>query len=98
MKWDQQKVLKFSEDRFGEQSAMDIAVRGNKEMSELLSSLCNGLVSNKDVAFECADIVIFMMQIAEKVGYDLLETVDEKMDINEGRKWKRNADGSFQHV
>ena len=98
MKWNQSQVLAFAEDRFGVNSALAIAVRGNKEMSELLSALSNNTVSNYDIAMECADIVIFMMQIAEKMGYDLLFLVDTKMDINENRKWERAADGSFQHV
>lgn len=98
MKWDQKQILDFAQDRFGENTALSIAVRGNKEMSELLSSLSHGVMSNYDVAIECADIVIFMMQISEKMGYDLLQLVDDKMDINVERKWGKNIDGSFQHI
>ena len=98
MKWDQRKILDWSTETFGEKSALSIAVRGNKEMSELLSALENGVVSEKEIAMECADMTVFMMQIAEKMGYDLLFLVDTKMDINEERQWEKKADGSFQHV
>lgn len=97
MKWTQKEVLAFAEDRFGENTPLAIAVRGNKEMSELLSALSNGTALEADMAMECADVTIFMMQICEKLGYDLLTLVDTKMDINERRSWKKAADGSFQH-
>ena len=98
MKWDQTKILDWSTETFGEKSALSIAVRGNKEMSELLSALENSVADKKEIAMECADIVIFMMQIAEKMDYDLLALVEMKMDINEERQWEKKADGSFQHV
>ena len=82
MKWDQRKILDWSTETFGEKSALSIAVRGNKEMSELLSALENGVVSEKEIAMEFADMTVFMMQIAEKMGYDLLFLVD----INEERQ------------
>lgn len=37
----------------------------------------------KEVAFEIADIQIYLIRIADKLGVDILSTVDEKILINE---------------
>lgn len=98
MEWSQKEVLAFAEDRFGKNTQLGIAVRSNKEMSELLSALSNGVTSQREIAMECADIVIFMMQIAEQAGFPLFDLVDEKMNINIDRTWRLLPDGSHQHV
>lgn len=51
----------------------------------------------EDIGPEAADVVIMLYQLADTVGFDLLDHVDEKMRINRGRKWKKLADGSYRH-
>lgn len=99
MKWNQKSIISWSRKTFGWHGALPIAIRGNKEMGELLSSLQNlsGAESAKLSAVEAADVTIFMMQVAETLGFDLMELVQEKMDINESRTWKLADDGSHQH-
>jgi hypothetical protein len=100
MKWTQKTIVVWARKTFGYHGPLPIAIRGNKEMSELLSSLQNlsGAESAKICAMEAADVTIFMLQIAENLGFDLMELVQEKMDINEARTWTLADDGSHQHV
>lgn len=100
MRWTQAAITKWAESKFGFNGPKPIAIRGNKEMAELLSSLENSgtLENSARSAMECADVIIFMMQTAERLGYDVLQLVDKKMDINVDRNWEMAADGSYQHV
>lgn len=99
MKWTQKNIVSWARKTFGWHSPLPIAIRGNKEMGELLSSLQNlsGAESARLCAMEAADVTIFMLQVAENLGFDLMELVDEKMEINERRTWKLADDGSHQH-
>lgn len=98
--WTQKSITEWAEGQFGYNGPLPIAVRGNKEMAELLSALQNwsGHKSAKIAAEECADVAIFLLQISERLGYDLLAEVQRKMDINEKRTWHQLEDGSHQHV
>jgi NTP pyrophosphatase (non-canonical NTP hydrolase) len=96
MKWNQRKITDWATKNFGHTTPREVAIRGNKEMAELLSEFENRMVDK--IPAECADICIFLMQVCEKLGVDLLEEVDKKMDINEERTWRIAPDGSFQHV
>lgn len=102
LKWSQKQITDWATKNFGWNGPLTIAIRGNKEMSELLSALSNddGKKPGKALehAMECADVAIFLLQICERLGYDLLGLVDAKMDINEKRQWGKAADGSFQHL
>lgn len=97
IKWPQRSILSWARSTFGWHSDQSIAIRGNKEMAELLSALSNNVMTPQEIAMEAADVTIFMMQIAESLGYDLLGLVDAKMDINEKRTWSLLPDGSHQH-
>jgi NTP pyrophosphatase (non-canonical NTP hydrolase) len=96
MKWTQETITEWSTKTFGERSPLSTAVRANKEMAELLSALENGEL---EVACkEVADIVIILMQVAERLGMDLNYVVQLKMNINEKRQWEKKEDGSYGHV
>lgn len=96
MKWNQQTITEWSTKMFGERSHLSTAVRANKEMAELLSALENGEL---EVACkEVADVVIILMQVAERLGIDLNYAVQYKMDVNEKRQWEKKEDGSYGHV
>ena len=100
MNWSQKQITKWAEEKFGFNGPLPIAIRGNKEMSELLSSLQNIHTKGetRHSAMECADVLIFLFQVTERLGYDLLQLVDEKMEINTKRQWEIGKDGSHQHV
>lgn len=49
------------------------------------------------IAFECADIYIMLVQLCNKLGFDLHKVVDEKMEINRMRSWRIHGDGTGKH-
>lgn len=51
-----------------------------------------------EVADEMSDVVVVLLQAAERYGFCLMEEVERKMEINYGRKWRSNGDGTGQHV
>lgn len=96
MKWTQERITEWSTKTFGERSPLSTAVRANKEMAELLSALENGEIET--ASNEVADVVIILMQVAERLGMDLNSEVQWKMDVNEERQWEKKKDGSYGHV
>jgi len=50
-----------------------------------------------EITDECADCLIVLYQVAETLGIDLHQAVDEKMSINRKRKWKITGQGVGQH-
>jgi hypothetical protein len=51
-----------------------------------------------ELADECADVLITLYRVADTFNFDLHACVDHKMEINRGRKWKSNGDGTGQHI
>tara|TARA_R110000851_G_scaffold16046_3_gene52554 strand:+ start:4645 stop:4947 length:303 start_codon:yes stop_codon:yes gene_type:complete len=97
MKTLQQEVLYWAEGQFGKSPELSIAIRGNKEMAELVSTISNGM-GKKEIGEECADVAFFLLQICEKNGFDLMTEVSKKLVINRDRSWEIASDGSHQHV
>jgi NTP pyrophosphatase (non-canonical NTP hydrolase) len=93
----QKQVLTWAEGQFGRKPEIAIAIRGNKEMAELVSTIANGL-TKKSIGEECADVAFFLIQICEKNGFDLMKEVEAKLVINRKRQWAKGSDGSDQHV
>jgi NTP pyrophosphatase (non-canonical NTP hydrolase) len=93
----QKEVFSWAEEQFGVNSELKIAIRGNKEMAELVSTISNGM-GKKSVGEECADVAFFLIQICEKNGFDLMEEVSKKLVINRKREWGFASDGSYQHI
>jgi NTP pyrophosphatase (non-canonical NTP hydrolase) len=72
---------------------LSIAARANEEMAELIMALAIGEGSPK-VIEECADIVILLYQLAERMGHDLHTAINAKMAVNRAREWTvRNGIG-----
>ena len=51
--------------------------------------------NNVDFALELADIAIYLMGIAEMSGIDLVKALEDKIDINEKRTYKKNENGEW---
>lgn len=74
-----------------------VAARANEEMAELLRALTSD-DNHPKAAEEVADIVIILYRVASRLGVDLLEEIDRKMEINRNREWKRDSTGHGYHV
>jgi len=94
----QREVWDWAKDTFGDHPDIGIAIRGNKEMAELLSTLMNRPDASEDIVEECADVAFFLLQVCQFHGGDLLKAVADKLEINKKRSWEKASDGSFQHV
>ena len=77
-------------------SNLSVAARANEEMAELLMGLAVDDEHPKALE-ECADIVIILYRLAERLGGDLHEAVNAKMAINRGRSWNV-ANGHGYHI
>lgn len=73
------------------------AGRANKEMAELVNALtCDD--NHPKAVEEIADVVICLYRLAERLGGDLMQAVDEKMTVNRARRWHVDAYGHGKHV
>ena len=72
------------------------AVASSTFAVDLISSLFHGSTDNAKK--EIIKIMAMLSAIEEIYEFDLNVRIQEKMDINEARKWEKSQDGSFQHV
>jgi len=94
----QEQVWDWAKTKFGNPSPLALSIRGNKEMSELISTLINKPDDTEEIIEECADVAFFLLQICEIKGGDLMKAVAKKLEVNKKRSWEIASDGSFQHV
>lgn len=94
----QSQITKWGQETFEEPGILALAVRGNKEMAELISEIINNGPNGDNIGEECADVAFFLLQICGLQGFDLMEEVAKKFEKNKARSWGKNKDGSFQHV
>lgn len=90
----QQRLLKFAQDRDWEQFhapknlAMALAVEAGELMEHfqwLSEAESESLDDDKrrEVAYELADVMIYGLRLAERLGLNLAKVIDEKIAINE---------------
>lgn len=92
----QQTINTWIEATFGGAgSNMSVAVRMQREVSELLTKLASD-DNHAEAADECADVQILLARLAGRLGFDLSEAVDRKMQVNRSRSWVQR-DGHWQH-
>lgn len=97
MIWTQRAITEWATRTFGKPTTPgNLLSRASEEMEEALLGYYDG-VSGQDLAEEMADIYIVISQVCEALGYDLLDEVHNKMEINVKRKWKLHGDGTGQH-
>lgn len=102
MRWTQREITQWGNDTFGFTKVRSVGTRMNKEVAELLTALeyweVTGSITNLEAAREeCADVGIMLFQVADKLGLDLLEGMNRKMDVNEKRVWRKTKTGDHQH-
>jgi len=90
----QERLLQFARERDWEQfhAPKDLAMDLIVEAAELVEHFqwlneaqSESLPEDKrqEVAFELADIFIYSLRLSQRLGIDLLDTVEKKMAINE---------------
>ena len=91
-------ITNWARETFGPIHAIDVAVRMNHEMAELLTAI-NTDQDKEDILAECADIRIMLSQIEHLCGLggNSNPHVDEKMAINRSRSWG-TKNGKVQHL
>lgn len=98
IRWDQQRITKWSDDTFGPvRSNLSIAVRANEEMAELLSCLSRN-DNDQHAREEVADVIIILCRLVCRLGGNMVRDVDSKMEKNVLRKWVLRGDGCGDHV
>jgi NTP pyrophosphatase (non-canonical NTP hydrolase) len=91
-------IQQWARDAFGPAPLPSrIAARANEEMAELLMAVNGDALVPAEIASECADIVIMLCRMADRLGFDLGAAVDQKMQINRARRWVVE-DGVGKHV
>ena len=88
-------ITEWAIDTFGRLDEQTVALRMNKEVSELLTALHTHSLGTPE---EIADIAIMLFQVAYLHGIDLQAEVDRKMAINRARSWERGPSGDWQHA
>lgn len=104
----QKDTAAWGQETFGLPKPMELATRMNVEVAELLSGLSNlpatapGSLDHTELlvslADECADIGIVLVQVANRLGFDLMTEMVRKMGVNRKRVWAKKSNGQFQHV
>jgi NTP pyrophosphatase (non-canonical NTP hydrolase) len=74
-----------------------VAARANEEMAELLRALTVD-DNNPKAGEEIADIVMILYRLCDRMGLDLHQLIDQKMEINRTRTWKHDGSGHGYHV
>ena len=98
LKWTQKEITKWAVSTFGAPEDIGIILnRAGAEFDEAVLAYYEG-ASGEVVVEELADTYIIMCQFAEHLGFDLLEFVQDKMQVNLVRAWSIKGDGTAQHV
>ncbi len=93
-----ESISQWAEKTFGPVgNNMQIAIRANLEMAELLKELALDDMSEKAVE-EVADIVIVLSRLVERKGHNLQTVINEKMTVNRARQWRLDGNGQGYHT
>ena len=106
--WDQMRVNDWQDATFGLANRDPLADRGvmdklEEEVGELRKALVNyqqdPTVANlREVQVETADCQLLLYHMAGIMGFNIQPFLDEKMVVNEARKWDVSEGGSGKHV
>ncbi len=100
MKETQASIEEWRAETFGGRpTPVNMAVRANEEMAELIRAVTNPDPPGcKEIAAEAADVLIILYGVAEMSGFSLHRAVNDKMVINRKRRWRKGAPGRSQHL
>ena len=99
MRETQATIEEWRAETFGGRPApVNMAVRANKEMAELIRAVTTPGPGVKALAHEAADVLIVLYGLAEMAGFSLHRAVNDKMAINRKRRWRKGAPGRSQHI
>lgn len=93
----QESITRWGEETFGpviEPAAL--ARRTRLEVDELIDALEKG--DMREATQEAADILILLSRLAQILGFNLADAVDEKMKLNRARRWAPTGDGTGRHI
>lgn len=97
MKETQKSISDWANATFGSTgSNLRVAIRANEELSELLQVLVKDDNDPKAIV-EVADVIIVLMRLAERSGYNIEDEIDRKMAINRARQWVLDGSGCGHH-
>lgn len=94
----QARVNKWQDEAFGDLNTFEnIRYKLAEEISELAADVWpqpgtfvdpeRPVAHREKIAEESADVVIVLMGLAKNQGFDLLEEVERKLEINKAREW-----------
>jgi NTP pyrophosphatase (non-canonical NTP hydrolase) len=94
----QHTIAEWADQTFGPSASnARVAARANEEMAELLRALTIS-DDNPHAVEEAADVVIVLYRLADRMGQDLHQAIDRKMQINRAREWAVDGSGHGRHV
>lgn len=94
----QQSISQWADATFGPVgSHARVVARANEEMAELLRAVTTDERHPK-AGEEMADIIIVLCRLATRLGYDLDEEIQRKMQVNRARVWRQDGSGHGYHV
>ena len=90
----QSQIYQWQIETFGGQAPKHFSRKLGAEVFEMLEAVDGG----GDTAPEIADCFIVLFGLASSLGVNAEEAIEAKMAINRKRKWKKEKDGTFQHI
>jgi len=100
----QKEISDWSRETFGS-GTPQVLTKLDNEYRELVDSITiledsdNIVVVEEDgAAEEAADVLFMLFQLAQNLGFDLIETTREKFEKNRARSWAEQPDGTYQHT
>lgn len=106
--WDQMRVNDWQDKTFGLANRDPLADKGVMDkLEEEIGELRKALVQYqndpsearlREVQVETADCQLLLYHMAGVVGFNIQPFLDEKMRVNEARKWNVSEGGSGKHV
>lgn len=87
----QDRITQWADSNFPDRTTKDILLKLYEEIGEY--------ARNPQSALEMGDIMILLFDVAYKNGIDVHRAIEQKMDINEKRRWRVDEHtGIMRHV
>lgn len=91
---------RWADETFPNGTAIGVLIHAHKEVDEIIQDIENK-AEPEVLSKEYADAIFCIMNSARRKDISLGQIIDagnKKLQINKGRKWKDNGDGSYSHV